>query len=136
LRWACIQPKTRFCKRCVLGAGSSSRANLDDSSYRQELRVRYPVLPQSLTEFLAGLKVCANVEQTAWFLCQDDFAGCGDSAWHWDEFERMLLEWAETGQERNAVVAFWNSHFPFSCQCAPVMRSSRCAWVRADKVIK
>lgn len=80
--------------------------------------------------------MCANVEQTAWFLCQDDFAGCGDSAWHWDEFERMLLEWAKTGQERNAVVAFWNSHFPFLLSVRTGYAFLRCAWVRADKVIK
>jgi hypothetical protein len=53
-----------------------------------------------------------------------------------DEFERMLLEWAKTGQERNAVVAFWNSHFPFLLSVRTGYAFLRCAWVRADKVIK
>ena len=78
----------------------------------EQLKIRYPILPLELTEFLSGLAVCSNAEQTAWFLCQADFEGQGASAWRWNEFELMLLEWAETEQEKSEIVRFWNTHFP------------------------
>lgn len=77
------------------------------------LLVRYPILPQSLKEFLTGLTVCANAEQTAWFLCRDDYHSQSDSSWRWNELELMLLEWADTKQERDEITAFWDRHYPF-----------------------
>ena len=76
------------------------------------LKTRYPVLPVAVTEFLAGLAVCNNAGQTAWFLCQADFEGRSSSAWRWNEFELMLLDWAETEQEKGEITCFWDVHFP------------------------
>ncbi len=76
------------------------------------LKSRYPVLPTELTTFLSGLVVCSNAEQTAWFLCQSDFEGQAASAWRWNEFELMLLEWAEAEQERIEITRFWDTHLP------------------------
>ena len=78
----------------------------------ERLKTRYHVLPPALTEFLVGLTVCSNAEQTAWFLCQADFEGQSSSAWHWNEFELMLREWAETEQEKSEITRFWDTHFP------------------------
>lgn len=82
----------------------------------EPVRSRYPALPASLAEFLGGLRVCANAWQTAWFLCQEDFAGRAEAEWRWNEFELMALNWfpaEQEQQEREAVVNFWDSHFPF-----------------------
>lgn len=81
-------------------------------SLPEQLKIRYPILPLELTEFLSGLAVCSNAEPTAWFLCQADFEGQAASAWRWNEFELMLLESAEMEQEKIKIVQFWETHFP------------------------
>lgn len=78
----------------------------------EQLKIRYPVLPRELTEFLAGLAVCSNAEQTAWFLCQADFEGQAASAWRWNEFELMALDGAETEREKSEITKFWDMHLP------------------------
>ena len=87
----------------------------DNSAFQlpKPIKTRYAVLPEELMQFLSGLKSCTNAGQTAWFLCQDDFTGQTDSDWKWNEFETMLLGWAETEQERNRIIRFWDNHFPF-----------------------
>lgn len=79
----------------------------------ESLQVRYPAFPVSLAEFLGGLKVCANKGQTAWFLCPDDFRGESASEFRWDEFEQMQLVWADTNDDKKAVISFWDDHIPF-----------------------
>jgi Uma2 family endonuclease len=56
---------------------------------------------------------CANKDETAWFLCENDFNGVSDSAYRWNEFETQSLEAAE-GDElwKTQILDFWRYHFP------------------------
>lgn len=74
---------------------------------------RYPRLPDSLVEFLSGLKQCVDRSQTTWFLCQCDYEGTSGSAFRWDEWEQLSLDSARGDADYIAEIrAFWDSHFP------------------------
>jgi hypothetical protein len=80
------------------------------------LQQRYPRLPQSLIDFLSGLQLCRNTGDTAWFLCKEDYEGTTESAFRWNEFELMELEWASQDNDTEwqaTVKEFWDKHFPF-----------------------
>jgi hypothetical protein len=78
------------------------------------ISARYPRLPAALTAFLSNLLTCVSRDQTVWFLCRRDYAGTSDSAFRWDEFERMSIQFAEDDEEtRAAIRLFWDTHFPF-----------------------
>jgi hypothetical protein len=79
-----------------------------------EVSRRYPRLPTALVEFLSGVVSCVNPAETAWFLCEADFHETDESAFRWNEWERMSLE-ASDGDDalRSDVLSFWNRHFPF-----------------------
>ena len=78
------------------------------------IAARYPRLPDSLVEFLSGLKQCADGSQTTWFLCQCDYEGTSGSAFRWDEWEHLSLDAARGDAGYiSEIRAFWDSHFPF-----------------------
>lgn len=79
-----------------------------------DLSARYSRLPELLVTFLSGLSLCANHDQTIWFLCPPDYHGRADSAFRWNEFEQLSLTAAE-GDSRatEKIRAFWDHHFPF-----------------------
>ena len=80
----------------------------------QEVLTRYPQLPATLIEFLGRVVSCVNSSETAWFLCEADFSGTGESAYCWNEWEIMSLEAADGDEQLLSVVrSFWDSHFPF-----------------------
>lgn len=79
-----------------------------------EVANRHRSLPASLTHFLSGLSSCNNDTETAWFLCEADYAGTSGAAFRWDEWERMSLEAADDDSEvADAARAFWDAHLPF-----------------------
>jgi hypothetical protein len=79
-----------------------------------EVAARHPKIPPALTEFLGSLSSCENDTQTAWFLCEGDYAGTSGAAFKWDEWERMSLEAAaDDSRLADAVRGFWDEHLPF-----------------------
>ena len=79
----------------------------------EAFRRRYPSIPEGCMLFLRRIASCVNATETVWFLCADDYNGTRQSAWTWNEFEKMGLEAAEDEKEAAKLVAFWNSHLPF-----------------------
>lgn len=77
---------------------------------------RYAARPADYASFLSMVERCCNATETAWFLCESDFNGAMlDTAFHWNEWERISLEaaladkdveWAEN------IRSFWNHHLP------------------------
>ncbi|HSQ31255.1 MAG TPA: hypothetical protein VLN49_15450 [Gemmatimonadaceae bacterium] len=87
-----------------------------DLVWPEALRARYPTIPPALTDFVARVEACVKPDETAWFLTADDFAGRSDSAFAWNEWERMdVSRLAEQGDSEGAlrVEAFWDSYLPF-----------------------
>jgi hypothetical protein len=78
------------------------------------IATRYPRLPDSLVDFLSGMKECVDHSQTTWFLCQCDYEGTSGYAFRWDEWEQLSLDSArEDAEWISRIRAFWDSHFPF-----------------------
>jgi len=82
---------------------------------RDEIRSRYPRIPQQYEQFLARVRSCVNGDETIWFLCADDFnAEATDAAIVWNEFEKMELDdTAPGGSDPAEVRQFWEEHMPF-----------------------
>lgn len=79
-----------------------------------EVAARHPNVPRSLAEFLGGLAACVDATQTAWFLCEADYAGTAGAAFRWDEWELMSLDAACGDPLLIAEVrGFWDAHLPF-----------------------
>jgi hypothetical protein len=79
-----------------------------------EIATRHQNIPSSLTAFLAGLRACVHPTETAWFLCQGDYARTAGSPWAWDEWEQMSLSACNgDGEQLSQVRDFWDEHLPF-----------------------
>jgi len=77
---------------------------------------RYPAIPASLTDFMARVETCINRDETSWFLNSADYAGTGDSAYAWNEWEQMEVKWREDDGDENEVAEirkFWDAYLPF-----------------------
>ncbi len=78
-----------------------------------QLLQRYPRLPSAVSSLLMTLEGCSSPGETAWLLTAPDFLGTSDSAWQWNAFELMSLEFSgDDSDQRDDVVAFWDKHFP------------------------
>lgn len=89
---------------------SSGTVELTDESFRR----RYPRIPEQYMKFLSKVASCINKDETVWFVCAAEYNGTSDSAWAWNEFERLDLEGAGDDQEwRNETISFWDKHLPF-----------------------
>ena len=80
---------------------------------KNPVQERYPRLPEEYLTFLSWVARCTNPDETAWFLCEEDYNGQSDSAFQWNEWELQSLEAAQGDDEwKNSIRAFWNTHFP------------------------
>lgn len=76
---------------------------------------RYNNPPAEWVEFLNRICICVNPDETAWFLCIDDFNKQGDDTFRWNEFELMSLQAAiddDNAEWQNSIVKFWDNHLP------------------------
>lgn len=74
---------------------------------------RYENIPSEYIEFVESLTECTNQTNTRWFLSVEDFSGISESAFTWDEWERMSLEAAgEDPKIIRSILKFWNAHLP------------------------
>jgi hypothetical protein len=77
-----------------------------------EISKRYPDIPALAVEFIEQVDRCVRGDEACWFLAAADFSGtAADSAYAWDEWERMGLEDAGEGYAKE-VRDFWNRHLP------------------------
>lgn len=79
-----------------------------DSSFTE----RYPRIPTDYVKFLQRVKSCVNADETVWFLCVDEYNSQTDSAWAWNEMEKIALEGADESARRQ-IIDFWDRHLPF-----------------------
>lgn len=68
---------------------------------------RMQYTPKEFQEFINLFSMCANREDTVWFLSAKDYQNTDESAFAWNEFEKQSLEYAENDNERNKVSEFW-----------------------------
>lgn len=89
---------------------SASGAPLLPASIQQ----RYSCLPEELTQFLSGLDLCTNREQTVWFMTREDYTETDPAKFEWNFCESLSLESAEDNAEAQVKIrSFWDRHFPF-----------------------
>lgn len=82
-----------------------------------QLTQRYGVFPKEWVLFISNVDLCANKEDTSWFLCANDYNINQDIAFRWNEFEIMSQEAAEGDTELiKEISSFWDKHLPiFLC---------------------
>jgi SMI1/KNR4 family protein SUKH-1 len=90
---------------------SIQRSDSSESLLPAELRERYPRLPSELIEFLQAMDSCANADETAWFLCREDYRRADGETFRWNEFELMCLEDNDADAQKR-IRSFWDLHFP------------------------
>ena len=92
-----------------------SRQNISLYRLHECISGRYNSPPAEWVEFLNSISVCVNPDETAWFLCTNDFNEQGDDAFRWNEFELMSLQAAiddSDAEWQSAIVKFWDNHLP------------------------
>jgi len=80
---------------------------------------RYKNLPSGWISFLNSIRTCVRPDETAWFLCMEDYERQDDGAFRWNEFELMSLQAAASDHDtgwRKSIRAFWDNHLPI-CLC-------------------
>jgi hypothetical protein len=93
--------------------GWSCRWGREAVGLPSHVQSRYPWVPSEYKEFLSALLDCVSPAETTWILPPADFAGTSDSAFAWDEWERLSLDSAD-GDEGliSEIRTFWDSHIP------------------------
>lgn len=72
---------------------------------------RYSQISDEFLHFLKIVGTCVSEDEKFWFLTLDDYKGLSESAFHWDEIEKMSL--SEQDDEYNReIIEFWNFHLP------------------------
>lgn len=74
---------------------------------------RYINVPQQWRDFISTVKYLTNSDESAWFLCKNDFDVQKELSFRWNEWEVISLENAENdiGWETE-IKKFWNIHLP------------------------
>ncbi len=73
-------------------------------------------VPESYLEFLQAVRSCISPQDTAWFLCGEDYAGGQELLFRWNELELMSLAAAEDDGDRERIrkiTRFWDGALPF-----------------------
>jgi hypothetical protein len=74
---------------------------------------RYNEIPKDYMAFLSQVALCSNPSETAWFLCEAEYLGSSNAAFHWNEYELLSLQAASEDSEwEKEIQGFWNVHFP------------------------
>lgn len=68
--------------------------------------------PDELHDFISSYSICANPDDTAWFLNPSDYADKTDTVFPWNEFKNQSKESADA-EEWEKINTFWNAHIPF-----------------------
>lgn len=74
---------------------------------------RYRWIPDQVRELAQRFDEVVNAEDNAWFLTAFDYAGTGNSAYRWNEWELQSLEGASDDPVwSKSIQEFWDEHFP------------------------
>lgn len=77
------------------------------------IKNRFDVLPDNYLRNLSGIRSCTAPDMKQWFLTLADYNGLSESAFTWDEFERLSLDAADDDEDwRAEITHFWDRHFP------------------------
>ncbi len=68
--------------------------------------------PDELRDFISYCSICANPDDTVWFLSPSDYVDGADIAFPWNEFENQSKQYADK-EELEKIDIFWKTHIPF-----------------------
>lgn len=77
------------------------------------LTARYPSLDLRIWDVLGQVERCVRSGNASWLLSAADYESTSSSAFHWNEYEEIALEDAESATDRIAIRSFWDAHIPF-----------------------
>lgn len=75
-------------------------------------------IPSGYLGFLSQFHSLSSEDESRWFLSLEDFAGVSDSAFAWNEFERISVDAAIDEQEAEEIRAFWQEYLPIAMSVA------------------
>ncbi len=101
-----------FVKWCL--SNSWEVVQIADSEVPKELQHRYKSIPHDLKYLLSNLGHCISPDEKTWFLTKGEIEGESESAFSWNEIEKMSLETAEGDSEwTEQIKEFWDCNIPF-----------------------
>jgi len=87
----------------------------DALSLPQECEERYHWLPGEVIAFLKSFDLVLSADEKAWFTTCKYLRGDIDSAFAWNQWEKLSLSSAEADGDaewKESIRAFWDEHFP------------------------
>ena len=78
------------------------------------IKERYPWASDCcLNNFISSFESLTNASDTSWFLSNIDFSGNSDSAFAWNEWEKISTDAADGDQYlAEKIKSFWDNHLP------------------------
>lgn len=87
--------------------------NEQGSELPEAITNRYTNIPGLWLELAGKVKQMVSPDETIWFLCAGDYEIQGDTAFQWNEWERISLESAVGDTEwEERIKKFWDNHLP------------------------
>ncbi len=84
-----------------------------DPDFPSNIIARYKKIPDEFIQFISLVDVCAMPDEKSWFLCISDYSETSDSAFSWNEYEKMSLEAAKDDCEwKKEITEYWDRHLP------------------------
>lgn len=78
----------------------------------ENIRQKYPAARRWFA-WISGVRSAVSSDETAWLLCAGDYAGQAETAFRWNEWERLSLENAAGNSDWEAEIRhFWDVHLP------------------------
>jgi len=101
----------RFVKWAEENGWMVQRRNTNELELPQDVILRYSNISNEYKQFLTFVDTCIAPDEKSWFLCLNDYKGIGDSAYRWNEVEKMCLYEAEDDDEwKEEITQFWDTH--------------------------
>lgn len=103
----------KFLKWAEDNGWNIQRRQNTDASLPDDIVSRYPSISQEYIEFLKLANTCIAPDHSSWFLCLDDYNGVSDSAYDWNEIEKLCLAEAQNDEDwKQEITEFWDRHLP------------------------
>ena len=75
---------------------------------------RYAHLSSDICWLVSRLHECMNQTETVWLVCSGVYEEASESAFAWNEWEKISLDACVSIEERISVTSFWDAHIPIA----------------------
>lgn len=90
----------------------STRLLASPEPLEPEVRARYSWVPREIIDLVESVESVVSKDEKTWLLTVRDFNGSSESAFSWNEWERLSLDATDDPASRARISQFWDGHFP------------------------